>query len=138
MVGPGRLGIAIAIALAAGTVTGRAGELGDGNRALFVKYCAACHGENGKGGGIVASALAKPVPDLTGLSRDNSGRFPLERVIRAIDGRNPVAAHGTSEMPVWGDVFAADLANPGDDKIGVRDKVRRLAEHIRSIQQAGS
>jgi cytochrome c553 len=30
--------------------TSRAGESEDADRALFIKYCAACHGEDGKGG----------------------------------------------------------------------------------------
>lgn len=134
MAAVGRIMIRVAIALAVTAGTGRAGESEDADRALFVKHCAACHGEDGKGGGFVVPALAKAPPDLTRLARDAGGRFPLARVIRAIDGRNVIRAHGAADMPVWGEVFAAD---PFNDRLGVYMKVRRLAEHLRSIQESG-
>jgi hypothetical protein len=127
------LSVAIA-ALVVAPCTGRAGESEDADRALFIKYCAACHGENGKGDGVVRPAFANPPPDLTRLARDAGGEFPLARVIRAIDGRDHVRAHGTADMPVWGEVFAAD---PFNDRLDIRIKVRRLAEHVRRIQEPG-
>jgi mono/diheme cytochrome c family protein len=114
--------------------TSRAGESEDADRALFIKYCAACHGEDGKGGGVVGPTLANRPPDLTRLARDAGGEFPLGRVIRAIDGRDHIRAHGSGDMPVWGEVFAAD---PFNDRLDVRIKVRRLAEHVRRIQEPG-
>ena len=130
-----RVLISLAVAgLVAGPRTSRAGESEDADRALFIKYCAACHGEDGKGGGVVRPALANPPPDLTRLARDAGGEFPLGRVIRAIDGRDQIRAHGSADMPVWGEVFAADSFN---DRLDVRIKVRRLAEHVRRIQQPG-
>jgi mono/diheme cytochrome c family protein len=131
---PTRVFLAAAIVLAA-AAAGGAGEMADANRQLFLRYCAACHGEDGKGGGEVAGALSKPPPDLTRLSRDNGGQFPLGRVIRAIDGRNVHRAHGRADMPVWGEVFADDPFV--GDRFGVRIRVRRLAEHVRSIQEPG-
>ena len=114
--------------------TCRAGESEDADRALFIKYCAACHGEDGKGGGVVSPALASRPPDLTQLARDAGDKFPLGRVIRAIDGRDHIRAHGTVDMPVGGEGFAAD---PFNDRLDVRIKVRRLPEHVRRIQEPG-
>jgi len=131
MAGAGWTAVVVAIALAATARTGRAGAVEDADRALFVKYCAACHGADGKGGGAAAPALAKPPPDLTRLARDAGGEFPSARVIRAIDGRTTIRAHGSGDMPVWGEVFAADSFN---DAIDVRWKIERLAEHVRRIQ----
>lgn len=138
MTGLGRIGVAAVIVLIAGTAAARAGEYEDGNRKLFVEYCAVCHGENGKGGGAAASRLTKPPPDLTRLTRDNGGEFPLARVMRAIDGRDLPGPHRGRDMPVWGDEFAADYSDPFRDQYGVRIKVRRLVEHIRSIQEPGN
>lgn len=42
--------------------------------------------------------------DLTMLSARNDGRFPMARVVRRIDGRDPLVSHG-SDMPVYGDFF---------------------------------
>jgi len=137
MTGLCRIGLAAAVVLNVGTAAARAGEYEDGNRKLFVEYCAVCHGENGKGGGAAASRLTKPPPDLTRLARDNGGEFPLDRVTRAIDGRDLPRPHLNRDMPVWGDEFTADYRDPFRDQYGVRIKVHRLAEYIRSIQEPG-
>jgi mono/diheme cytochrome c family protein len=68
----------------------------------YLSSCAACHGEDGKGNGILASVLKVPPADLTTLSRRNDGHFPLAAVTEIIDGRTLIAAHGTREMPIWG------------------------------------
>lgn len=109
-----------------------AGAEGDADRALYVRYCAACHGKDGEGDGFVAPALAKPPADLTRLARTSGNAFPLERVLRTIDGRDTIRAHGRGDMPVWGEVFATD---PLNDRLEVRMKVRRIAEHLRAIQK---
>ena len=129
--------VLVSVAIAALVVTprtGRTGESEDADRALFIRYCAACHGVDGKGGGVTASALAKAPPDLTRLARDAGGEFPLGSVIRAIDGRDTIRAHGSADMPVWGEVFAAD---PFNDRLGVRMQVRRLADYVHRIQEPG-
>jgi mono/diheme cytochrome c family protein len=137
MVGLGRIGVAAVMVLIAGGAAARAGEYEDGNRKLFVEYCAVCHGENGKGGGAAASRLTKPPADLTRLARDNGGEFPLQRVMRAIDGRDLPHVHRRRDMPLWGEEFAADYGDPFRDQYGVRMKVHRLAEYVRSIQEPG-
>ena len=68
-------------------------------------HCAACHGLQGKGDGVFAEQLqrGKAVPNLTELSKKNSGVFPFARVYETIDGRQQVQAHGTKDMPIWGE-----------------------------------
>jgi cytochrome c553 len=51
----------------------------------FRLYCAACHGQNGKGG---ASWNGTEVPDLTRLSQANGGKFPSKEVYEVVDGRS--------------------------------------------------
>ena len=77
----------------------------DGGEALYRKYCSSCHGSDGKGRGPVSSDLKVKVPDLTTLSKNNKGMFPLRRVMAAIDGTRKVRGHGDPAMPVWGEVF---------------------------------
>lgn len=71
-------------------------------KAEYLSSCAACHGEDGKGNGVLASVLKVPPADLTTLARRNGGYFPLAAVTEIIDGRTLIAAHGTRDMPIWG------------------------------------
>jgi mono/diheme cytochrome c family protein len=98
----------------------------------YATYCAVCHGERGRGDGPLAPLLAGPLQDLTTLSRRNGGRFPLERVRRAIDGRRPIKAHGA--MPAWGDVFR-ERHGDQDQAADARERITQLASFLASIQQ---
>ena len=57
----------------------------------------------------VVKSLPKPPGELTTLSKNTNGVFPISRVYDVIDGRMQVVIHGTREMPVWGDVFRREL-----------------------------
>jgi mono/diheme cytochrome c family protein len=74
-------------------------------RAMFDSYCAVCHGKTGLGDGPAAKALTKAPADLTKLSARNGGTYPEVKVKRYIEGADEVAAHGTRDMPMWGDLF---------------------------------
>ncbi|MFN4140369.1 c-type cytochrome [Aestuariivirga sp.] len=74
----------------------------------FMLRCAACHGPGGKGDGAVGQLLKVPPPDLTRIAERNGGTFPFQRIYDIIDGRQAIAAHGTREMPVWGDSYRAE------------------------------
>jgi mono/diheme cytochrome c family protein len=43
---------------------------------LFLRRCASCHGEAGKGNGPAAVALKNPPADLTQISKKMVARFP--------------------------------------------------------------
>lgn len=73
-------------------------------RALYARHCATCHGLAAEGGGPMAPALVLQPPDLTTLQARHDGTFPVLRVVRRIDGREPLVSHG-SPMPVYGDFF---------------------------------
>ncbi|MEQ1575036.1 MAG: c-type cytochrome [Vicinamibacterales bacterium] len=96
----------------------------------FDLYCASCHGRGGLGDGSVAPALRARPADLTTLARRNNGAFPRDRVREFIAGagRTP-AAHGTTEMPVWGSLFRAFEADAR-----ARLRIENLVSHIESIQ----
>ena len=104
----GRAFIRGAIAVAAATIAqaqqaGHAAETADWARHEYETHCAVCHGLSGKGDGIFAAQLKSGtvVPDLTGLSSQNSGVFPFKRIYDAIDS-GKLAGHGAREMPIWG------------------------------------
>jgi len=68
----------------------------------YLSSCAACHGEDGKGNGVLSDVLKVPPTDLTTLARRNGGYFPITAVTEIIDGRTLIAAHGSRDMPIWG------------------------------------
>ena len=72
---------------------------------MYKAYCAVCHGMTGKGNGPAAEALKVPPSDLTTLAKRNGGRYPSDHVRSAIEGDLRLAAHGSKEMPVWGELF---------------------------------
>ncbi len=96
----------------------------------FELYCQACHGSGGRGDGPVASELRTSPPDLTTLARRNGGAFPRERVRGFVEGTGrPVAAHGTTEMPVWGPMFRAF-----ESDARVRERIANLVAHVEALQ----
>lgn len=100
-------------------------------REMYRTYCASCHGLTGKGDGPVTAALKTPPTDLTTIARRNGRRFPTVRVFQSIEGSATIAAHGSAEMPVWGDVFRQ---RSGTDEALVKLRVRNLTSYIESMQ----
>ena len=97
---------------------------------MYRTYCASCHGIDGKGSGPAGRALKKAPPDLTQLAKHNNGHLPDFRILRIIDGYG-IRAHGSRDMPVWGDYFRTK--QPDEWIVAVRE--HNLVEYIRSIQQ---
>ncbi len=100
----------------------------------FARYCASCHGMAGNGRGPAASALAIRPADLTRIAARRGGDFPEGEIARKIDGRFAVEAHGTREMPVWGERFAADVPDSQVAESIIRGKLVMLVEYLKSIQ----
>ncbi len=76
---------------------------------LFAAHCAACHGPAAEGNGPMAEVLAVQPADLTALAAGNGGVFPMERAVRAIDGRTLLLSHG-GPMPLFGTILGGDPA----------------------------
>lgn len=72
----------VAAPLALHACAPRPAEVG---RAFYAANCAACHGEDGRGGAL-ASDLPRPVPDLTMIAARNGGVFDRNAVMSTIDG----------------------------------------------------
>lgn len=136
---PTRIAIAL---LAAGvmcmSVDGYAQKADFGKREYDSK-CAVCHGKLGKGDGPYAGIIDTRIADLTGLTKKNSGVFPLQRVYEVIDGRQAIKAHGTRDMPIWGTEYQIRAAEhymeaPYDPEAYVRTRVLALSEYINRLQ----
>lgn len=100
--------------------------------ALYVEYCAVCHGSEARGGGPLAATLSIGPPDLRRMSVLAGGQFPAERVRRHIDGRDINPAHGSREMPIWGSVFKRTRGAYGERR--VEERLDNLVEYLRTIQ----
>lgn len=115
-------------------VSARAGD--EAGRTVYMRYCAACHGREGRGDGPVAPALGEKPIDLTQIAAARGGVFPMDAVIEAIDGTRTVRAHGVSEMPLWGDAFQADANSPIEQQILAGGRVLLVARYLRSLQRS--
>jgi len=100
----------------------------DEGHTVYTNHCAVCHGKDGKGGGSMAKFLTIKTPDLTEIAKRNSGTFDYRAVYEKIDGSQMPAAHGDSDMPVWGRKWAGDVTLE-------RSKYLSLLFYLQSIQQ---
>ena len=115
----------------------------DMGRSEFQNSCASCHGAGGKGDGPVAPALSKKPSDLTTLAKRNGGALPVQLVWEMIDGRAQVPlgsfAHGSREMPVWGDDYRAAARLSGDSAVAnnpewfVRGRIVALIDYLQRV-----
>ena len=103
-------------------------------REAFERYCATCHGVDGKGEGVMSGFLKKKPADLTQISKKNGGEFPFHRTMQFIDGTTDVRAHGDPDMPVWGEVFAHETRGSPSQQAEIRTKILQITEYVRSIQ----
>ncbi len=108
----------------------------------FRTYCGVCHGSDGRGGGPAAKALKDPLPDLTKLAERAGGHFPSEAVFQKIEGLNMPAAHGTSDMPVWGERFVEQelgdrvlLQDARNAAEAAEKRMNRLMKYLEAIQE---
>ena len=102
---------------------------------MYANYCAVCHGKNGRGNGPAAEALKIAPPDLTGLAKQNNGKFPESHVYTVIRGdSNRPDAHGAKDMPLWGALFAeSSAAIPPDAE--VHQRISNLTRYVASLQK---
>jgi mono/diheme cytochrome c family protein len=106
----------------------------------FKSNCAGCHGLDGKGNGPLVEFLNTKPKDLTTLAHENQGAFPFRRIYEIIDGRYPIGAHGTKDMPVWGERFSMDIIRQygefsSDDMQTVRCRILEVLFFLATLQE---
>jgi len=114
------------------SVQSRPSHSAESGAALFRTYCASCHGADGRGAGPMTTQLRRLPPSLTSFAVRNSGVFPSERVRRIIDGRD-IAAHGSFEMPVWGNAFKR--TREGLSEAAAAARIDAIVRYLESIQE---
>lgn len=98
---------------------------------MYHSFCASCHGADGRGNGPGAVVLNKQPADLTLLSRNNGGKYPEMKVNEILGARPGTEAHGSREMPVWGDMFRESREDQGV----VTVRLRNLNRYLESMQR---
>ncbi len=97
---------------------------------MFLAYCASCHGKEAKGNGPAASVLKVPPADLTGLTK-KYGKYPSLKVTTVLTGQANLAAHGNTDMPVWGPIFWRMSQGHESE---VQHRIANLNHYIESLQ----
>jgi mono/diheme cytochrome c family protein len=98
---------------------------------MYTTYCAVCHGIDGKGKGPAAEALKMPPTDLTMLAKKYGDKYPSDHVANAVRGDLRLSAHGSKEMPVWGDLFWGMSEGHSSE---VQLRLTNLNKYIESLQ----
>ena len=101
---------------------------------LFATHCASCHGFDARGDGPAASALRPPPADLTQIAARSGGVFPESSIVRLIDGRFDLPAHGSREMPIWGARLANQIPGLATGDEVARGQIASLVEYLKSQQ----
>lgn len=106
----------------------------------FVNNCAACHGVDGKGNGVLGNLLQRSPPDLTTLAKNNNGVLPMSRLYQVMEGAG-VPSHGARDMPIWGKEYLVEESQKLREARGaydapavVRARILTLLEYISRIQ----
>jgi mono/diheme cytochrome c family protein len=138
----------VMIGLAVGFTSAAQAQAPDIGKSEFQSSCASCHGMDGKGKGPVSDQLKVSPSDLTLLAKNNNGVFPANAVYETIYGSKAVPAHGTREMPIWGERFnpivnlphAVDpyywrMAGPEQSpEVVVRARILSVIDYLNRIQ----
>jgi hypothetical protein len=80
----------------------------------------------------VAAALKKAPADLASLAARNNGKFPELEIYNIVMGDGNSAAHGSKDMPVWGEVLHS-LDGGTNGMLHLR--VANLVDYVKSLQR---
>lgn len=133
-----------AIILAGGVGLGLAGMIvacapqprATGARADFAAYCAVCHGNDGRGGGVLAEGLETAPPDVTLVARRNGGVFPKSQVMGHIAGYT--MGRSDSPMPSFADLLDGPTVMYDDGSgqaVPTPARLVALADYVQSLQR---
>jgi len=112
-------------------------EDAENGQKIFETHCAVCHGLDAYGDGPMAPALLVQPTDLSQLTAENGGVYPVARIVMRIDGRDPLVSHG-SMMPVYGSFFDVDsvpLKAETGQLIMTSSPVVDLVAYLRTLQE---
>jgi len=104
----------------------------DSGKQMYQDYCAACHGMDGTGSGSAVEFLKAPPPDLATMAKRYNEKSVALKVKSVLVFGSGSKAHGTLEMPLWGQLFNS-LTGPERQVVQLR--IGNLSEYVESIQK---
>ncbi|MCA3572317.1 MAG: cytochrome c [Aestuariivirga sp.] len=132
----GALLLTSSILASAGTAVAQDEAIG---KEEYRMHCAACHGLDGRGDGPIGQILKTPAPNLAMITERNGGKFPVQKIYDIIEGSSVIAAHGTRDMPLWGDRYreapqpvTPDQAIMSDDQ--AQQRILSLVYYLGTMQ----
>jgi len=105
--------------------------------AEYQQYCAVCHGIFADGKGLAVPILTQKPTNLRRLAARYGAPLSKQKLIRTIDGSEPILAHGSREMPIWGTRLYEQVPNPMPDT-RQRGAILTILDYLESIQEKGS
>jgi mono/diheme cytochrome c family protein len=106
----------------------------EAGKIIFRTICVSCHGKDARGGGPVAVSLKTKPANLRLIAHRRSGTFPPEEIGQYIDGRKAPPAHGTREMPVWGNELATAAPDEQVREQRRAQAIEQLVAYLKTIQ----
>ena len=112
----------------------------DQGKVEYDAHCAICHGVSGRGNGEMRKFLVKAPSDLTTMAKRNGGAFPNQLAWELIDGRSAseIGAHGSREMPVWGQNYRIEALSQAGTATApewyVRNRIVALLDYLSRMQ----
>lgn len=100
--------------------------------------CQVCHGVDGTGNGDMVETLTVQPANLTEITKNNDGVFPLLEVFQVIDGRTMIKGHGTNDMPIWGARYSEEIGDdygPYGAEQAIRARILELVFYIQTLQK---
>jgi mono/diheme cytochrome c family protein len=99
----------------------------------FLNLCADCHNADAKGNGPLAKNLTKIPPDLTRIRERAGGVFDEKAVYDWILGLKMSDAHGSREMPIWGDWLMDEAVEDSTSLDAAKTAEKEIEQRIMAI-----
>ncbi len=124
----------VACVVAGVAFAGAASAADHGGKPIYEQYCASCHGTTGDGKGPVAAEMKASPADLRRLGQKYGMPLPKPKLREIIDGREMTRAHGTPDMPVWGDRLVSSAPPTTNINLFKRGTIIAIIDYIDTLQ----
>ena len=101
---------------------------------MYMDYCAPCHGKDGLGNGPAASAMKATPTNLTLLAKNNGGKYPAAHISAVLTFGASSAAHGSKDMPMWGNLFQSLDWSSGGKQVEAQQRINSLNSYLQTLQ----